>query len=304
MDPTRLALSRVGLLVNPASGDGRAQRLGARLRDVLLHSGHEVVDLAASDGASARQISRAAVHDGRIDALAVVGGDGTVHIGANACAGTGVPLAILAAGTGNDNARALGLGAGDVALTARLLGAARVKPVDLGRSRGINGRADRWWLGVLGGGFDTVVNQRARRIRWVHGTARYVAAVAAELRTFRGFRYAVHVDGERIKTTAMLVAVGNGVAFGGGMRVCPDARMDDGLLDVTIVHQVSRREFVRVFPKVFRGAHVDHPAVHMLRGRTVRLAATGVRTQADGEDFLALPVTLEAAPAALRVCAP
>lgn len=292
---------RVGLLVNPTSGRGRAGVLGARLREQLVGSGHDVHDLYAADGPQARQVALAAVHDGRVDLLAVVGGDGTVHVGVNACAGTDVPLAILSAGSGNDNAGNLGLGRGDVGQVAALIGSGHTRRVDVGRS---SSHPDRWWLGVLGGGFDTIVNARAARMRRLHGTPRYLAAVAAELPGFRGIRYAVQVDDVQVDTTAMLVAVANGGSFGGGMRVCPDARLDDGLLDVLVLHQIGRLEFLKVFPKVFSGRHVTHPAVQLLQGATVHLQAPGVHTQADGEEFLPLPVQVHVAAGALRVCAP
>ncbi len=292
---------RVGLLVNPTSGRGRARALGVTLSEQLTGSGHQVHALVAPDSTTARRVAHAAVHDGQVDVLAVVGGDGTAHLGVNACAGTDVPLAILPAGTGNDNARQLGLGRGDVTQVAGLIGAGHSRPIDAGRS---GTHPDRWWLGVLGGGFDTIVNARAARFRRIHGTPRYLAAVAAELPGFRGIRYAVQVDDERVDTTAMLVAVANGGAFGGGMRVCPDARMDDGLLDVMILHQIGRGEFLKVFPRVFSGSHVRHPAVQLLRGARVQLEAADVHTEADGEPFLPMPVDLHAVPGAVQVCAP
>jgi diacylglycerol kinase (ATP) len=111
----------------------------------------------------------------------------------------------------------------------------------------------------------------------------------------------VTVDGDRQETEAMLVAVANGPAFGGGMRLAPDASYDDGLLDVVILHRVSRAEFLRVFPQVFKGTHVTHPRVQVLRGRTVRLEAPHIVTQADGERFEPLPLDLEVVPGALTV---
>ena len=301
MSTPAVAHARVGLLVNPLAGRGRARRLGARLADRLRELGHDVHAVIAHDQLSARSVSRQAVHSGRVDVLAVVGGDGTVHAGVNACAGTGVPLAIVAAGTGNDNARTLGLGRGDVEQTARLIASGHRRVIDAGRSLE---HPDRWWLGVLGGGFDTIVSHRAQRITRLHGTPRYLAAVAAELPAFRGIRYAVHVDHERLDTTAMLVVVANGGTFGGGMRVCPQARLDDGLLDVLVLHQIGRWEFLKVFPTVFTGQHIGHPAIQLLRGRQVRLEAPGVHSEADGEPFLPLPVELEVVPGALQVCAP
>jgi diacylglycerol kinase (ATP) len=101
----------------------------------------------------------------------------------------------------------------------------------------------------------------------------------------------------------MLVAVGNGPAYGGGMRVTPDAAFDDGQLDVLVLNRISTPEFLRVFPKVFKGAHITHPAVDVHRARTVRLEATGIVSYADGERFAPLPMTVEVVPGALGVLA-
>lgn len=297
-------LRRVGLVVNPTSGRGRAVPTATALTALLTGSGHALVDLSGATAAEAEQRARDAVSAGLVDVLAVVGGDGTVHLGTNVCALTGIPLAIVACGSGDDSARALGLPRRDPAGMARLITTAVVRTVDAGRREPGTDGPGRWWLGVLGAGFDSVVNERAMRIRRLHGRARYLAAVARELPTFRGIPYAVECDGDRVETQAMLVAVANGPSFGSGMLVCPDARLDDGLFDVLILHRVGTGEFLRVFPKVFSGRHVGHPAVEIRRARRVRLEAAGIAAQADGEPFGALPLDLECVPAAIQVVAP
>jgi len=292
-----LPFPRVGLLTNPTAGRGRGAVYGAQAATTLQAAGHAVVDLSGPDQATAADNAREALDADAIDVLTVVGGDGMVHLGANLCAQRRVPLAVVAAGTGNDNARELGLPVRDPHTAAALVTGGRTRRIDLGRTT----TDDRWWIGVLGGGFDSVVNERAARMRWPRGPMRYNVAVARELPVFRPIPYAVTVDGDRQATEAMLVAVANGPAFGGGMRVAPDASYDDGLLDVVILHRVSRAEFLRVFPRVFKGTHVTHPRVQVLRGRTVRLEAPGIVTQADGERFEPLPLDLEVVPGALTV---
>jgi diacylglycerol kinase (ATP) len=125
-----------------------------------------------------------------------------------------------------------------------------------------------------------------------------------ELPLFRAIPYAITVDGARHETRAMLVVVANGPSYGGGMRVAPDARFDDGQSDVVILHELSTVEFLRVFPKVFKGQHVTHPAVEIIRGRTVTLEAEGIVAYADGERFARLPITLETVPGAVTVLTP
>lgn len=293
---------RIGVVVNPTSGRGRGAALGAAAVARLRASGSEVVDLSGDSHAHSTDNARAAVASGGIDVLAVVGGDGMAHLGVNACAGTPVALAIIAAGTGNDNARSLGLPIRQPEQAADLISSGTVRTIDAGRMRTADG--DRWWIGVLGGGFDSVVTERAHRWSWPKGPMRYNLAVARELPVFSAIPYAIEVDGHRVETTAMLVAVGNGPAFGGGMLVLPEAKLDDGLLDVLILHEVSVLEFLRVFPRVFKGTHITHPKIEILRGEKVRLETTGIMAQADGERFHPMPIDVEVAPGALRVVAP
>ncbi len=298
-----LALPRVGLLTNPTAGQGRGAVMGQRTASALRAAGHTVLDLSGPDAATAAARAREARDAHTVDVLVVVGGDGMAHLGAGLCAESALPLAIVAAGTGNDNARELGLPVGDPESAVRLVTAGHLRTVDLGRCVTSDGRP-RWWLGVLGGGFDSVVAERAGRMSWPRGPMRYNLAIARELPTFRPIPYVVVLDGVRRETDAMLVAVANGPAFGGGMRVAPDARYDDGLLDVVVLHRVSRVQFLRVFPRVYAGTHTSHPQVEVRQARTVRLEAAGIVSQADGERFEALPVDLDVVPGALRVIAP
>jgi diacylglycerol kinase (ATP) len=284
----------VALLVNPTSGNGR----GARLLDPVaarLRAGGLAVDVVVGrDGDEAFDRLRDRVAAG-VDGVVAVGGDGLVHIALQVVGGTGVPLGIVPAGTGNDIARALGLAPGDVPGAVDLVRLGATRTVDLARANG------RWFAGVLGSGFDSMVNERANRMTWPRGRSRYNVAILAELRTFRPVPYVLELDGTRWETEAMLVAVGNGPSYGGGMLVCPDARMDDGLLDVTVLGPISKPEFLRVFPTVYRGTHVHHRAVTVRRARTVSLHAADVTAYADGERVSVLPVTCETVPAALHV---
>jgi diacylglycerol kinase (ATP) len=290
---------RVALVVNPTSGRGAGAALGEQTRRLLLAAGHDVTEVSGPDYGQARARALQAVADG-VDTLVVVGGDGMVHLGVNLCAASSTRLAVVAAGTGNDFARNLGLPVRDPVAAVELLVSGRTRHVDLGRaSHGVAG--ERWFGGVLGAGFDAVVNERARRMTWPGGQLRYTLAVLRELPVFRAIPYVVDVDGQRIQTRAMLVTVANTTSFGGGMKVSPDADVADGLLDVMVVHELSVPAFLRVFPSVYSGRHVTHPAVQLLRGRRIRLEASGIPSQADGEAFADLPVEIEVVPGALAV---
>lgn len=293
---------RIGVVVNPTAGKATGARIGAEAVRLLRAGGHDIVDLSAMDAASARERARAAMANAEIDILMVAGGDGMVHLGLNLCAGTDVPLAIVAAGTGNDIARELGLPVRDAAKAVERIAFGATRRIDLVRSTSPTGE-DRWFGGVLAAGFDAVVNERANGWRWPKGQMRYNLAILRELPVFRPIPYVIELDGVREEARAMLVAVGNGPSYGGGMQVVPGARFDDGLLDVLVLGEVSVPEFLRVFPRVFKGEHVTHPAVSIRRARTVRLEAKGIVSYADGERFAPLPIDCEVVPGAVTVLA-
>ncbi|MDN5791292.1 MAG: YegS/Rv2252/BmrU family lipid kinase [Micrococcales bacterium] len=292
---------RLVLIVNPTSGRGAGRSVGARTLALLRASGHEVVNASGASATQARERAEQAFGEGS-DTLVVVGGDGTAHLGINLCAGRPVRLGVIPAGTGNDFARNLGIHVGDPVAAVRLIDAGVTHRIDAGRVTLESGQ-QRWFGGVLGAGFDAVVAARAGRMRWPRGQPRYALAILRELPVFRPIPYAVELDGRRIETRAMLVAVANTASFGGGMRVCPDADWTDGLFDVLVLHELSMPAFLRVFPSVYSGRHVDHPAVEIIRAGRVRLEATGIHAQADGEMVGGLPLDVDLVPAALEVFA-
>ena len=157
---------------------------------------------------------------------------------------------------------------------------------------------------MLCGGFDAVVNERANGWAWPRGKMRYNLAIARELPLFKPLKYEIELDGELWNTEAMLVALGNGPSYGGGMHITPDADYDDGLLDVLVVGPISVLELLKVFPKVFKGTHTSHPAVTIKRARRVKLNTDGIVAYADGERFGPLPMELEVVPRSLRVLVP
>ncbi|MCA0335942.1 MAG: YegS/Rv2252/BmrU family lipid kinase [Actinobacteria bacterium] len=291
---------RIGLIVNPTSGKNTGGRIGAEAATLLAAHGHDVVDLSAMDAAHARARAKAAIDAGSLDRLVVSGGDGMVNLGVNLCAGTDLPLGIIAAGTGNDIARELGLPVRDAVEAVERIEQGRARQIDLARHERADG-TPTWFAGVLGAGFDALVNERANGWRWPKGQMRYNLAILRELPGFRAIPYAVTLDGVRTETDAMLVAVANGPAYGGGMKVVPGAEFDDGLLDVLVLSRISTPEFLKVFPRVFSGGHVDHPAVTIHRARSVHLEATGIVGYADGERFGALPMEVTVDPRAVTV---
>ena len=182
-------------------------------------------------------------------------------------------------------------------LVAERLADGRIRNVDLARS------GAKYFVTVMAAGFDAIVNERANRMTWPKGQMRYNIATLAELRTFRPLAYTLDLDGEQRRLDAMLVAIGNGPSFGGGLRITEGALLDDGLLDVVIIKPMSKAGLVRTYPKLFKGTHVTHPQYEHHRVRSVTVAAAGIVAYADGERFGALPVTVECVPGALNVLA-
>ncbi|MCX4391161.1 diacylglycerol kinase [Micromonospora peucetia] len=292
----------VAVLANPTAGRGRNRGLLPQVLHRLAAAGRPVRPLHAHTAEEAEAACHAAVADGA-SALVAIGGDGTVHRAVQAVAGTAVPFGAVPAGTGNDFAADTGfpvdpLAAADVIAAALRDG--RTRPVDLARMTGADGTS-RWYAAVLAAGFDAIVNERANRMRWPSGPRRYDLAILVELARLRPRRYTLRFDGVAREVDAVLVAVGNCASYGGGMRVCPDADPTDGLLDVVVGGRFDRRTLMRVKPRIYRGTHVTHPLVSSYRARTVELSAEGITTYADGERALDLPLTVTAAPAALRL---
>jgi diacylglycerol kinase (ATP) len=260
-----------------------------------------LVATATADAAATGELAAQAVQRGD-DLLAVLGGDGTVHLAAQAVAGTATALAVLPSGSGNDLATALELPTDAVAAAehvAGMLRSGRRRRIDLGRVAG-----GACFSTVLCTGFDASVNARANAMRWPVGPRRYELAVLAELAALTPRPVRVQVDDRAVELEAILVAVGNGPCYGGGLRICPNATLADGLLDVIAIAAVSRRRLLRVFPSLRAGAHVAEPEVTMLRGATVRIDGDpGWPVYADGEPQGTLPVTVHCEPGALTVVA-
>lgn len=298
--PARVRGREIALLTNPTSGKGK----GARHRDAALarlrESGFVVRNLQGRDADEAADLARACVADG-VEALVVCGGDGLVHLGVQAVAGSGVPLGLIPSGTGNDVARYLDLPRADPVAAADRIIASRRRTIDLARS------GDRYFVTVLAAGFDAIVNERANAMTWPRGQMRYNLATLAELRTFRPLPYVLQLDDgsgpETIEHEAMLVAVGNGPSFGGGLRITEGALLDDGLLDVVVITRMSKPKLVRSYPRLFTG-RIDGVAEYIHRRvRCVTVAAPGIVSYADGERFGPLPLTVECVPGALEVIA-
>jgi diacylglycerol kinase (ATP) len=266
----------LALVVNPTSGKGRGAAYGERARAVLEAAGFDVwFIIERSAEHAAHKIRGALQHNA--DAIVVVGGDGVVSLGLQFVAGTGIPLGVIPAGTGNDTARFLGLPLRDPEAAARIVAAGHTGTFDLGRITGTgsgSGTAEPRWFGtVLACGLDSKVNERANRMRRPRGPSRYTLALLAELGPFRALPFTMDADGTKTELDGMLVAVGNGPSYGGGMLICPQADPRDGRFQITVVERVGKPTLLRIFPKVYSGRHVEHPKVHVHHAASVELSS-------------------------------
>jgi len=303
----------LGLVLNPTAGKGKAHRAGLPLRAAFEKLGFLVEDLTAPSLAAATSSTRQAVVDG-LDALVVAGGDGMTHLGVNAVADTSLPLGIVALGTGNDVVRGLGLPRNSVAEGVKAIAAALAtgpRRIDAVKVTDTRHSMHEWFCGVLSAGFDAAVNALANTMRFPRGESVYVRALLSELRRYQPYGFDIDIDGQRIWSgPAALVAVANGNFIGGGMRIAPQAVMDDGQLDVVIGGPLSRGALLRVFPKVYKGGHMKHRQVHAYRGRNVTiypridLGRRPPDAHTDGERVGPLPLQCEIVPGAVNILAP
>ena len=280
------------VVLNPASDRGGAAKLGPSIERAFraLGARAEVVHTRArGDG---ERLARDAARAGR-GAVVAVGGDGIVHEVANgllADAGEGatVPMGVIAAGSGNDFAKMIGVPREAAAAVERIVAAAP-RGVDAGRvTRWVagKGREAPWhFTNGIGLGFDAQVAVQASRIRWLRGIGIYGTAVLRVLADLKAPRMRVTVDGVEVADRELvLTTVANGACSGGSFWLCPDARVDDGLLDVLVGDARSVRELAMLIPRVMRGTHLSARGVQVHRGRRVAITSDEpLPIHADGE---------------------
>ena len=300
---------RLVVAINPSASFGNRKSVGPALVSTLRGLGHEVTSLTEPSFAELIEAARKEIAK-KPDAFIVVGGDGMVSLGVNLLAKTKVPLGIVPSGTGNDMARSLGIPfdnteAAVETLVAALAAGARTIDAGLIHHFSESGeKKETWFACALSAGFDAVVNERANTMTRPKGPSRYIIALVLELITLKPIEYTLTLDGVVTKTKAALISIGNAVSLGGGMKITPDAKLDDGLFDVLVVQPLGRVAFMRIFPRVFKGEHVTDPRVSIYRAKRVAIESAGIAAFADGERLGLLPIDVEVVPNALRVLAP
>jgi len=277
------------IVINPISGGGQGAVRGREVAGYFARHGLKY-RIVTANSAEKLRINLESFLDGPgsdgCEGVVAVGGDGLAHLVIQSVAPRKIPFTVIPAGTGNDLVRALKWELNAITEQLDFVTQTKATPIDLGL-------VDSEWFGaILSTGFDSVVNERANTLSWPKGPMKYNVAIALELPKFKPIEYTIELDTQELQVEAMLIAVANGSSYGGGMQVCPDASMKDGLFDVMVLHPVSKIEFMKVFPKVFKGAHADHPQVRIYRSAKVSISSSAV-AYADGERIGGLPVRAE-----------
>ena len=271
-----MAASGIRFLVNPASGRGTGKSHLDRIRVLASRLGAGlVVSRKVSDLA---EQARRAAEDG-VERLLVAGGDGTMHYAAQGLAGSECALGVIPLGSGNDFAGTLGIPP-DLEVAVERAAKGAIRRIDLLRV------GESYSLSYAGVGFDSEVTRYANEVKILRGPLIYFYSVIHTLITFEPPRMKVVYDGGTFDGKVMFTVVNNLPRFGGGMRIAPDAVIDDGLLDLIIVREVPRSVLLSIFPKVYGGKHVGHPAVTLVRTRRAEITLDRPMTMYGGGEPL------------------
>lgn len=309
-------LQRVALLTNPHAGKGRAGLVAEIARGRFADHGIDVVSIQGADADGARELAGQMVTDPAVDALVVCGGDGLINLALQEQAGSGTPLGIIPAGTGNDHAREYGIPT-HPRRAADIIARGFCTTTDLGRMRSVGGAdagREHWFGTIACAGFDSLVSDRTNRISWPKGKLRYSIAIVAEFLNFHSLPTRLVLDPgtpeERVIDENMtLVAMGNTRSYGGGMYICPDADHHDGILDITVLEKLGRVRAAMKFAKIFDGSFVEEEGVNTYRAKKVLIEMSDrggrpINGYADGDLFAPLPMEVEVVPEAGRYIVP
>jgi diacylglycerol kinase (ATP) len=297
-------------LVNPASANGSTGRRWPELARRAAAAGLDGPGLLSERPGHLRELARDAVTNG-VTRLVAVGGDGTVHEVVDGIMRAGpaaeVELAVLPLGTGKDFARSLRIpGRLDAAIEVARTGALRT--IDVGRATYAtgDGEASAYFANFAGAGISGAIAQRANRTtKALGGKLSFLWATVAVFSRWSPSEMTVEIDGDARNVRLLEALAMNGDYTAGGMWVAPQAAPDDGRFDVVLIGEFSKREFVTTFPKIYRGRHVSHPKVEIVRARELRVdAPVPLPIVLDGEQPGTTSVRFELVPSALRVRVP
>lgn len=304
------------VIINPASAGGRTARDWPRVQRCLVDAGVEFEPRMTSATGDATRLAREALREGFTRVVAV-GGDGTLNEVVNGFfdpqstepINPQAVLGMLPSGTGGDFRKSVGIPHGHAAASA-LLARGDVRVVDLGRIdyHGGGAPAPRWFINIADCGIGGDVVRRVNASRKARGgTVTFLYHSLAALATFGSRMVRVEIDDERFEGPLQNVVVANGGYFGGGMRIAPDARLDDGQFDVVLCADLGLRSSLLGLPGLYKGRHVGRRGITIRRGRVVTVTPLEQRPvlfDVEGEQVGRAPATLTCLAGAIRLCAP
>lgn len=290
----------IKLIANPIAGRGRGRKVLPAAEEALRHQGLQFKTEVTSRPLEAMEIARRAAEEG-CELVVALGGDGTSHEVANGLLSSGnseVALGMIPIGTGNDFADMFDTPT-DLAQVALRIREGKTRLIDVGR---IN---DRYFVNIVGVGFDALVSIQALKIQHVlRGFPLYLAAVFITLKEYQIPHITVEFDGERLSMPMTMINVANGKREGGGFLIAPDAQNDDGIFDICLARGLGRLGILRLLPEVIKGTHVDKEPVTMAKAKRVILDSPDpLPVHADGEIIYteAHHLEIEIIPRRLRV---
>ena len=300
LNPVNPRKGRTLLLVNPASGGGRAGQMAPRVAEYF---GSQNVAFESVVTSTAEELESRAMEAATrgFTHVAALGGDGAFHYALNGAFGTDVALAFFPCGNGNDIAFGLGIPADPIAAASAFLRAAP-QPVDVLRIRAAGGRT-RIFIGVGGMGVDGEAAQLVHgRLKPLPGVLRYVVALLAAMRTYQPLQLKLTLDGQARSGAVLLAAAANAPAYGAGFKVAPEARMDDGWMDITLVDDMPWTRLVDAILPILRTGDLRWPEIHRFRARRARFEADRPAIfHGDGELLGEAPVDVEVLPGAVMI---
>lgn len=277
------------LVINRSSGKGN---LAKNFNDFKALCDSNEVAFQIIDESSAIKTSlklQEKLSNPKINAVVAFGGDGLVSLCIQHITKTGIGFTVVPMGTGNDFARSIGTHRKSVAHIFNSISDLNKRQIDVAVAESDNFK--RYFVQVLSIGFDAAVNELANQMSFPKGKSKYTIAMLRCLPKARNTDFEIVASDRKINVSSMLIAVANGATYGGGMRILPNASFHDGKLDLLYVDPVSKITLLSIFPKVFRGGHISHPAVHVMEGSDFQISGQA-QAYADGELIGALPIRL------------
>lgn len=291
-------MSKFYFIVNPIAGSGRAKEWFEQAAAEMSNRGIDFSFDYTEGTGHATELARAAVERGE-EALVSVGGDGTAREIAGSLIHTGIPMGIFPFGTGNDFGSALGLKVDPMGAMEDLL-KAQPAAIDAAAAN------DTIFINAAGTGFDVdVIRNTEKYKRRFNGMLPYMLGIMQSLIHLKWDHFIITADGETFEEDSILIDACNGTRLAGGIKVAPEAELNDGLLDVCIIKKLGKLGVLRVLPSVVAGKHLGSPHVRYLKAKELRLESTRKNIlNLDGELGSSTPVTFKILPGALTLLLP